>query len=214
MSDNPNPQSEVLYAGKYKTVAELEEGYKKSLPVFQENADLKKKLEDVSKLPDVYMTPADVILHENDVEDVKRLAKSAGLTQSQYEKLARETNAKSIAKNETYESAKRDLGADKLNILQDYIKKKYPEGKIADAALRTIIMDKEAQHAAFADRDNMLRTGVPGANKIGHGGYRVTHADALKARNEMNSTRGKAQVEARSRYIAIQRELASQKSGA
>lgn len=212
MSDDQK-SDDVLYAGKYKTVAELEEGYKKSLPVHQENENLKKRLEDASKVPDMYMTPADVILHDADVEEVKRLAKSSGLTQTQFEKLARETNAKSVHKHESFESAKRELGSDKLNILQDYIKKKYPEGKIADAALRTIIMDKDAQISAFADRDAMLKSTIPGSARVSPagGGYAVTHADALKAREQMHKSSGKEKVAARERYISIQAELAHNK---
>ncbi len=197
-------EGETLYAGKYKTVQELEEGYKQSLPLYQENETLKKQMAEVTKVPDEYVTPTDIALHEADLAEVKRLAKNTNLTQAQYEKLARETNAKSAARHEAFENAKKELGADKLNLLQDYISKRYPAGKIADAALRTIIMDKDAQAAALADRQAMLNNSVPGMGHVFSGTTtRVTQDDIFKAHAEVSKTRGKAQIAAKSKYLNL-----------
>ncbi len=208
------PEGEVLYAGKFKTVAELEEGYKNSAKVFQENEDIKKKFEEVTKIPDHYNTPTDIQLHENDVADVQKSAKASGLTQAQYEKLVRETTAKSAAKHEAYESAKRDMGADNLNVLQDFINKTYPE-KLRDIMLKQAITNNEVRETILNQRQEALRTGVPGMNRVAAGGnYQVTEKDAMKARDEMNATRGKARIKAQERYIALQREIAHQKANA
>lgn len=210
-NQNQNGSGETLYAGKYKTVAELEEGYKQSLPVHQENQNLKKKLEDVTKVPDEYQTPTDITLHEADLALVKKEAKNSGLTQAQYEKLARERNALSASKHQSYEEAKKALGADKLNLLQDFLKKTYPE-KVAETLLKQAIVNKDIQDQIFAQREAALNSQVPGSGRVSTGGgYHVTDKDVLKAREEMNSMRGKARVEAQRRYINLNRELAHQK---
>lgn len=211
MTDNNT--GEKLYAGKYKTVEELEEGYKKSLPTFQENVDLKKKLEDQTKVPDMYNTPSDIALHEADLEIIKAEAKNSGLTQAQYEKLVRERNARSAAKHQSFETAKKELGSDNINLLQDFLKKTYPE-KVAEKLLNDAIANKEIREALLAQRTAALNTSVPGMHKVsGAGGYAVTHKDVIKARDEMNSCRGSAKVAARNRYLALTRQVAQQKQG-
>lgn len=202
---------ETLYAGKFKTVAELEAGYKNSLPTFQENENLKKKIEEATKVPDTYNTPADIALHESDLEAVKQEAKNSGLTQSQYEKLVKERNAKSVNRHQSYEQAKKDLGADNLNILQDFIKKTYPE-KAGEALLRQAITNKEVRESIMAQRSEMLNSSVPGSGRVSTGGnYNITEKDVLKARDEMNNSRGRARVEAQKRYIAMQHQRAHAK---
>ena len=78
-----------LYAGKYKTVEELEEGYKQSYPVHQENETLKKKLQTLEKAPDVYLTPEGLHLDENSVNEMKEVARKANLSQDAFNNLAR-----------------------------------------------------------------------------------------------------------------------------
>ena len=79
--------SDRLYAGKFKTVEELEAGYNNSAKVFQENEEVKRRLEESTKVPDDYQTPSDVQLHDNDIAQLKNAAKSSGLTQAQFDKL-------------------------------------------------------------------------------------------------------------------------------
>lgn len=209
--DNEGTGGETLYAGKFKTVAELEAGYKNSLPTFQENENLKKKLEESTKVPDAYNTPADIALHESDLEAVKLEAKNSGLTQAQYEKLVKERNARSMNKHQSFEQAKKDLGADTLNLLQDFIKKTYPE-KAGEVLLKQAISNKEVRESILAQRTQMLNSSVPGGNRVSTGGgYQITEKDVLKARDEMNSSRGRARVEAQKRYIALQHQRAHSK---
>jgi hypothetical protein len=208
---NSGEGGEQLYAGKFKTVAELEQGYKNSLPAFQEAENLKKQLETVTKVPDDYNTPTDISLHDSDLADVKKEAKASGLTQNQYEKLVRERNAKSANKFQSYEQAKKDLGADNLNILQDFIGKTYPE-KAAAVLLKQAIMDKDIRESILNQRTEALNSGVPGISKLTGGkNYNVTHEDVLKARDSMMKARGRDRVEAQKRYVALQRERAHQK---
>lgn len=204
---------QVLYAGKFKTVEELEAGYKNSLPVFQENQTLKAKLDEVTKLPDEYTPPADISLHESDLEEVKRLAKESGLTQAQFEKLALQQNAKAKAKHEAFEKAKHELGADTLNTLQDYVKKYYPE-KIGDSVLKKLIMEKDAREIALQHRNSVLNSKVPGISDINPGRYAVTREDLMKARDLMEKSRGKARVDAQRKYVSLSHQFAHQEKGA
>jgi hypothetical protein len=202
----------VLYAGKFKTVEELEAGYKNSLPVFQENENLKKKFEEVTKIPDEYMTPADIALHENDVKEIKLIAKNSGLTQSQYEKLARETNSRTVAAQQSFETARKELGSDNLNLIQDFVKKQYGD-KVSDALMKSVITNKELREDILAQRQKALSSVVPGAGRVGAPNYAVTQKDILHARDEMQSARGRARVEAQKRYIAVQHQYAHQNKG-
>jgi len=54
-----------------------------------------------------------------------------------------------------------------------------------------------------------LNSSVPGVNKVSTGNYnQVTHEDVKKARDVMNSSRGRARVEAQKRYISLSHALA------
>lgn len=202
-------QGDKLYAGKFKTVEELETGYKNSLPAFQENENLKKKLDEVTKIPDDYQTPSEIALHEADLAEAKRVAKAAGMTQVQYDKYVREQNAKSKSKADTFEKAKGEIGADGLNVLQDYVKNYYP-AKSQDAALKHLIMDKDARSEALAHRQSLLDNKAPGMSGTSYGAHRVTHQDVMKARDEMNGSRGRARIENQKRYLRLQKQLAHQ----
>jgi hypothetical protein len=212
MSEEIKEGEQKLYAGKYPTVEALEEGYKKSLPTFQENERLKNQLKELTSIPDSYNIPTDLTLADSDIDIVKAEAKNSGLTQAQFEKLARERNARSKSKHESFESAKNELGSDNLNLIQDFLKKTYPE-KVADKVLKEAITDKEVREAILAQRNSVLNSSVPGIGSSP--GYRtVTEKDALKARAEMEGLRGNARVEAQRKYIALQKELAHQKQRA
>lgn len=205
--------TDKLYAGKFKTVEELENGYKNSAVVFDENTSLKKKLEDVTKIPDNYMTPSDIALHDADVADIKTLAKNAGLTQGQYEKLARETNAKAAAKLQSYESAKKELGADNLNLIQDFVKRQYGE-KVSETLMKSVITNKDLRDDILSQRQRALNSSAPGIGRAGGAGtYAVTQEDVMVARDEMMKTNGKARVEAQKRYIGMQHQYAHQNKG-
>lgn len=205
---------EKLYAGKFKTVQELEEGYNNAAKVYQENDGLKKKFEDATRVPDSYALPADIALHESDVEALKLEAKGSGLTQVQFDKLARERNARGLSKVQSFEEAKKTLGADNINVMQDFLKKAYPE-KVADILLKQAITNKEVRDQILDQRSKFLNSSVPGSGAAsGYGSQLITEKDVLKAREDMLATRGRSRVEAQSRYIAMQRARAQQKQQA
>jgi hypothetical protein len=208
-SNSNNEGTDKLYAGKFKTVEELEVGYNNSAKVFQENSDLKKKLDEVSRVPDDYNPPQGIALHETDLAEAKRLAKESGMTQSQFERFAKEQESKSRKMVDDFEAAKKDIGADKLNLLQDYIKNYYPE-KIQDHMLKTLIKNKEAREAAFAHREQLLNSSAPGMGTPSRPfEYRVQYDDVLKAREAHQ--KNKSDPKLRKRYLDITSAYAHQK---
>ncbi|MGC2661796.1 MAG: hypothetical protein WA324_27880 [Bryobacteraceae bacterium] len=197
-----------MYAGKFKTVEELEAGYNNAAKVYQENEDLKKKYEETIKVPDAYAIPQGIELHENDIEELKQSSKNSGLSQAQFDKLALAQNDKVKGKVQSFENAKKEIGADNLNLLQDFISKTYPE-KAGAALLKEAIKNKEVRDAILTQRTQVLNSSVPGVNKVFSSGYNeVTHEDVIKAREVMTKSRGRARVEAQKRYIGLAAKLA------
>lgn len=204
----PNTTPPVLYAGKFKTVEELEDGYKNSAKVYQENEDLKKRIDETTKVPDDYVVPADVTLHENDLATLKATAKESGLTQAQFDKLAQKQTSTVKGKLDAFENAKKEIGSDTLNLLQDFIGKAYPE-KAGEALLKEAIKNKDVRDQILEQRTKALNSSVPGMNKVTTGNYNnVTHEDVKKAREVMMASRGRARVEAQKRYISLSAQLA------
>lgn len=205
---NTNQTTDKMYAGKFKTVEELEAGYNNAAKVYQENEELKGKYDQVTKVPDDYQVPSDITLHENDLAQLKSAAKNSGLTQAQFEKLALAQNQNVRSKVESFENAKKEIGADNLNLLQDFINKSYPE-KAGAALLKEAIKNKEVREAILSQRTEALNSSVPGVNKVSVGSYnQVTHKDVYQAREEMMKARGKARVAAQKRYVNLSSQLA------
>jgi len=206
MTDETTPP--VLYAGKFKTVEELEAGYNNAAKVYQDNEDLKSKYDSVTKVPDDYAIPQGIELHENDVANIKKTAKESGLTQAQFDKLAMAQNQSVKSKFESFENSKKEIGVDNLNLLQDFISKSYPE-KAGAALLKEAIKNKEVRDAILEQRKQALNSSVPGTNKVSTGSYnQVTHKDVHEAREEMMKCRGKARIAAQKRYVDLSSKLA------
>ncbi len=206
MTDTTTPP--VLYAGKFKTIEELEAGYNNAAKVYQENEELKTKYNTVTSVPDDYNTPSDVTLHENDLAQLKATAKESGLTQAQFERLAKKQTEMVQSKLNDFENAKKEVGMDNLNLLQDFLNKTYPD-KVAEKMLKEAIKDKDLRSQLLDQRTKMLNSSIPGGNRVSTGTYnQVTHEDVHKAREVMMKTRGKARVEAQNRYVALSSQLA------
>jgi len=207
MTDDNNDDVK-LYAGKFKTIEELESGYNNSAKVFQENEDLKRQHAENTKIPEDYATPSGIELHDSDLADIKRTAKDSGLTQTQFDKLAHAQNQSVKTKYESFETAKKDIGADSLNMLQDFIGKSYPE-KAGQALMKEAIKNKEVRDAILEQRTKSLNSTIPGSSTVNVSNYSaVNHEDVRKAREVMMGTRGKARVEAQARYVALSSQLA------
>ncbi len=213
MSENqtPNPNEEEntpkLYAGKFKTAEELEAGYKNAAVVFDENEKLKQQVGELSTVPDNYLNPADVELEANRLTDIQQRAKDAGLTQIQYEKMVRSEKARIERNNQTFENARKDVGEQTLNILNDYVSKHYPK-ELQQNMLNTFIANKDARTAALNHRDQLLNNQVPGMSKTAAGGYNVTDEDIQKAYAKKEKNPG--DLRARQHYINLHEQRAAQ----
>ena len=95
-------------------------------------------------------------------------------------------------------------------MLQDYVKKAYPE-KLHDSVLKTLIKDKDARTAALEHRQQLLTSRVPGdIDKPGVGfDYKVNYEDVLKAREAAMSNKGDMKL--RKKYLDINSSLRAPK---
>lgn len=202
-----NENGEVkLYAGKFKTVEDLENGYKSSASVFDENTNLKKKVDELSKVPDAYQNPSDIQLEANRISDIQARAKEAGMTQAQYEKFLRGDKSRVEAYQQSFENAKKEVGEQTLNILQDYVSKYYPK-ELADNMIKTFVMNKDARQAALNHRDQLLNNQVPGASRVTAGGYHVSDEDVHKAYTVKEKTKSQKDI---TRYLNLVAQQATQ----
>lgn len=205
-----SPEETKLYAGKFKSVEDLENGYKNSLPVLQENEQLKAKLEEAMRVPDAYQNPEDVQLEQNRVADIQARAKDAGMTQAQYEKFLRNEKARIERSQQGFETARKEVGEETLNVLQDYVKNHYPPS-LADGVLKTLITNKEARAEALAHRQRLLGDQVPGVGQPAFVKYNaVTDEDIRKAYAVKD--KNPHDLKARQRYINLLEQQAAQKS--
>ena len=179
--NNQTGSEPKLYAGKFQTVEELEAGYKNSLPTFQENENLKKQLDEVTKIPDVYLNPSDVAdVEATRIADIQARAKEAGMTQVQYDKFVRSDKARLEKNKASFETMKKEVGEQTLNILTDYVSKNYPK-ELQDSMIKTFIGNKDARTAALNHRDQLLNNNIPGMNRPAIQNYNVTQDDIDKA---------------------------------
>lgn len=156
MNQNEIVQEEPkLYAGKYKSVEELEKGYCHSLQALNE---IKSELKSFTA-PEEYIIP-DVKTHHEIISRAKELAKSTGLSQSQFDAVVRKMDEKNRDSIEKFEESKKRAG-EKLDILEDYVSRHYPK-KLKSTIINSLLMDSEAMDEALKHRESMLNTQVPG----------------------------------------------------
>ena len=156
MNQNEIVQEEPkLYAGKYKSVEELEKGYCHSLQSLNE---IKSELKSFTA-PEEYVIP-DVKTHHEIISRAKELAKSTGLSQSQFDAVVRKMDEKNRDSIEKFEESKKRAG-EKLDILEDYVSRHYPK-KLKSTIINSLVMDPEAMDEALKHRESMLNTQVPG----------------------------------------------------
>lgn len=147
-----------LYAGKYKSVEELEKAYKNSAKVFNDNKALQERLKNY-EIPESYHLP-DVSLPETMLQEIEALAKAAGLNQEQFNKTLFAMTEQQKQYQTQLEDKKKTLGS-KLSIVQDYVTKTYPTS-LHNTILNTLIGDENAMTEALKHRDQLLNSQVPG----------------------------------------------------
>jgi hypothetical protein len=207
-----NTEETKLYAGKFKSVEDLENGYKNSLPVLQENEQLKAKLEEAIRVPDTYQNPAEIAvgIDANRIADIQARAKDAGMTQKQYEKFLNNEKARLDRGQQGFENARKEVGEETLNMLQDYVKNHYP-ASLVDGVLKTLITNKEARSEAMAHRARLLGDQVPGVGQPAFTKYNVvTDEDVRKA--YLAKDKSPHDMKARQRYINLIEQQAAQKN--
>lgn len=146
-----------LYAGKYKTIEELEEGYRNAAGVYNENESLKLQF----AVPEQYQAPTGVLLREAELNDLKSLAKRSGLSQNQFNNMTLEMSQHIKYNIDSLESAKQALGPEKLNLVTDYVKQNYP-ASLQETVINKLLKDGNAMSDALKDRDQKLNSSVPG----------------------------------------------------
>lgn len=190
-------EQQVLYAGKFKTVEELENGYKNAAAVYNENQQLKKSLE----APTEYQVPVNQ-LPSDQLEEITVLAKNSGITQAQYNKLIADANKLSSDKKSKIEQVKDSLGQMTINMVTDYVKENYPE-EIAHEMLDRILVDKRLRDAALSHREKILVKTLPGLGASGSASSRkvVSNDELLKA--SLDFEKDPANMSKRDHYINL-----------
>jgi hypothetical protein len=145
-------ETQKLYAGKYKSVEELEKAYKNSAKVFNDNKALQERLKNY-EVPENYNLP-DVSLPKTMLQEIDGLAKAAGLSQDQFNKTLYAMAEQQNHYQAQLEDKKKTLG-DKLNVVQDYVTKTYPTS-LHNTILNTLIGDEHAMTEALKHRDQFL----------------------------------------------------------
>lgn len=200
------------YAGKYDTVEQLEEGYKNASRVYQENEDLKKKLDESSKVPDDYFTPEGIELDEASLNDLKETAKHAELSQAAFDRLAAARANKLKAQESKYQEARNAMRDEDYNVLESYVKKNYAPS-LVDSTIKKLVVDKDARQSAMQHREQLLNGTVTGVGKTGGmTGYHITKDDLLKSAAKVKEARtGRQRKEAENKHITLTSQYAAQK---
>lgn len=174
MSDENEISSDVaiddepqLYAGKFKSVDELEKAYKEGFGVHLKNKELESKIQEFTTPPDEYSIPENISLRDSKVSELKALAKTSGMTQDQFNNAARKIND-DVQKNlSRYQEAMDKAGEDKINLVKGYLDKKLSafDDDIKSNILTKVISNDKVMENIMSDREKDLNSNVPGINQ-------------------------------------------------
>lgn len=201
----PATEPVKLYAGKYKSIQELEKAYTNSSTVFNENRALKEKY----KVPENYVVP-EVSLPETVINDLQQLAKSAGFNQEQFDKTIVSIHEQKKQQQTQLESKKQQLG-DQLKVVEDYVMKNYPHA-LYDTILTTLLGDENAMSDAMKHRDQVLNSQVPGLNNQ-RGNFSDTYDGKAELINLAREYEKNPTEKNKNRYINLAKEVAEARSG-
>jgi len=196
----PATEPVKLYAGKYKSIHELEKAYTNSSTVFNENRALKEKY----KVPENYVVP-EVSLPETVINDLQQLAKSAGFNQEQFTKTLLSMQEQQKQYQTQLEERKKQLG-EQLKVVEDYVTKTYPS-TLYNTVLTTLLGDENAMSDAMKHRDQVLNSQVPGLSN-----QHANLSDPYEGRTELLTLAKEYQKNPteknRKRYINLANEVA------
>lgn len=206
--ENENGSEVRKYAGKFETVEDLEEGYKNSAKVYQENENLKREL-DKYKAPDMYLKPK-VDLDDETIGEIESIARSANMTQSQYDTLVMQTQDK-VDKHKAYKESKiKAVSEEDRNLLRDYVDKNYSgeTDDVKNTVYEKYMLDDSSRKAALEHRQRLLSNSIPGINSVSSVSYHVEYNDVLKAREKYQSNT--SDLKLKDRYLKTLQEYNNQ----
>lgn len=207
-STTPDTKNEEkLYAGKYKTIEDLETAVinkdKEYSKIYNEHTDLKNKY----AVPENYSLPEDIQLPSSEIIDLKSIAKTSNLSQLQFLSTVKQIEARNKLHADMIEQNRKSIGEEKIKVLGDYVTKNYPQ-KLQDPILNHLLKDREAMDEAFKHRDQLLNTTIPGMN-LGTGAGGKEKFDGQKdlmqlAKEHHEDPRDKTKKD---RYIAMASQI-------
>lgn len=213
-NEQKNEEGGKLWAGKYTTPEEMETAIKakdtEASKLLDTNRKLQQKIENSSVAPDHYDVPSEASSLA-DLESLKRMAKSANLTQDTFNKLALERLNESKVEASKLDDAKKAIGDSDLILLNDYVKKNYPEAA-QDKMLNEFLLNPAARAQAMAHRNKTLSSRTPGMDNANAGGQDTKYdgQEEVKkaAENFMKNKNSKA---AREKLIETAREVGQER---
>ena len=208
---NDEPQ---LYAGKFKSIEDLEKGYKEGLSVHLRNKELETEINTMRTLPDSYQVPEGIQLRESHINDIKDLAKCSGMNQNQFDSALKNYNDKVASQLSDIETRRNQVGEEKINVIKGYVDNKFSEfdDSFRQEVINKCIRDDNMMEKVMSDRDNMLNSKAPGVNQV---------PVQVQRRNDMKSELFDAGIKAkmdprnksaREKYINLCRDVAHAKS--
>lgn len=195
-----------LFAGKFKSVEDLEKAYGNSVGTYNEKVKLEKELERYTKTPDKYQIPEDVALRPEDFAGIEYIAKEGKFTQEQFEITSRKMAEQIHDQQDKFEERRKAIGEEKLTLINDYVTKHIPE-YARDVVLNKLIRDDQAMSDALKDRDQKLNTQAPGMSQAG-----VNVPERFDGQRELAKAAGEyhrnpRDHQARQKYLELARDV-------
>lgn len=202
--------TEVLYAGKFKSVEELEKGYKESLSVHMKNKELEGKLAEMQAVPESYNVPEMSNLDSKQLAELTEVARNSKMTQAQFDAAISSLASNVQQQQSQWETRKKLVGEQNINVLKKYVDDNFSsyDEEFRNTMLNKIISDDSTMEKAMQDREKKLNSSLPGSNQTGQfmptdiaSGRAEAQKLALRAMAEPNNK------EARAKLLNICRDL-------
>lgn len=187
-----------LFANKYKTVEDLEEGYKNATREAREKMEIQRKLEEATKVPEDYIIPDEIKLDDSEKADLTIIAKRSGMTQAHFDKYLKQITEKKKSELDAVEKVKAEYG-DKLAQVTDFVQKNYPQA-LHETIINKAMKDKGALEDIMQERDKRLNSSAPGSSFLGSLASKPVSDDEVKAAWAETQKRP-GDMKAREKYI-------------
>jgi len=186
-------ETEVLYAGKFKSVEELEKGYKESLSVHVKNKELEEKLSQMQTVPDSYNVPENSILDSKQLAELTEVAKNSKMSQEQFDAAINSLASNAKQKESQWETRKKLIGEQNINVLKKYVDENFStyDERFRSQMLNQIILDDATMEKAMEDREKRLNSSIPGVNQTSNN----TPSDINAGRAEAQALAQRAMAE-------------------